>query len=103
MIAIVRTLGLCCMLLLVSVFCRGEDGYRLWLRYDKVYTNGLLQQYRSRISSFVFYGNSATLNAAKNELKTGLQGLLDKKITESNSAINGGIVFFTKGSKGVSS
>jgi len=100
-VAKVRTLGLCWILLLVSVFCHGEDGYRLWLRYDKVDNDNLLQQYRSRISSFLFYGNSSTLNAAKNELKIGLQGLLDKKITETNSAINGTIVLFAKGSKGV--
>lgn len=57
-----------------------EDGYRLWLRYDKIDDNKLLQQYRSLIGSIVFTGQSPTLDVAKKELETGLTGLLDKRI-----------------------
>jgi len=87
--------------LLLAIFCQAEDGYRLWLRYEKLDDNSLIQEYRSKISSLLFYGNSATLTAARNELKTGLEGLLDKKLTEVSSAINGTILIFAKGSKGV--
>jgi alpha-glucuronidase len=96
-----RTAVLCTILLVVSNFCHGEDGYRLWLRYDKIDDNTLLQQYRSRISSILFSGNSSTLTAAKNELKTGLRGLLDKEIADAPAMINGSIVLFTKSSRGV--
>lgn len=58
-----------------------EDGYRLWLRYDKIANTALLQQYRAGLKSFYCPDNSPTLAAARKELQTGLQGLLDKKIT----------------------
>jgi len=63
-----------------------EDGYRLWLRYDKIDDPVLLQQYRKQINSIYFdvYFNepSPTFEIAKKELIGGLQGLLDKKINE---------------------
>jgi alpha-glucuronidase len=55
---------------------RAEDGYRLWLRYDLVDNKSLLEQYRMSISSFQFNAESNTLVAARNELLTGLHGLL---------------------------
>jgi alpha-glucuronidase len=63
-----------------------EDGYRLWLRYDKIDDATLLQRYRNQINSIYFdvYSDepSPTFEIAKKELITGLQGLLDKKINE---------------------
>ena len=88
---------------ILAFLCHAEDGYRLWLRYNKIEDNSLLQQYRTHISSFIFYGSSSTLNVAKNELRTGLPGLLDKNITEANSAINGSVIVLSKESKGVTS
>jgi alpha-glucuronidase len=82
--------------LLFATLSSAEDGYRLWLRYDKIDNNSLLQQYRNQISSIRFSGNSPTLTAAKNELKTGLQGLLDKKITEISSVTGASLLVFTK-------
>ncbi len=58
-----------------------ENGYRLWLRYDKIANTSLLQQYRADLQSFYLPGSSPTLTAARNELVTGLQGLLAKNIT----------------------
>jgi alpha-glucuronidase len=81
--------------------CRADDGYRLWLRYEKINNSGLLQQYRSQIGSLLFYGNSPTVTVAKNELRTGLQGLLDKKITDAPGLISNTICVFTKSSPGV--
>ncbi|HLX65620.1 MAG TPA: alpha-glucuronidase family glycosyl hydrolase, partial [Puia sp.] len=49
-----------------------EDGYRLWLRYDRIRDPQLLQDYRKAISSFQFNGPYA----AQQELTLGLQGLL---------------------------
>jgi alpha-glucuronidase len=72
-----------------------EDGYRLWLRYDKIDNAILLQQYRAAITSFYFNAESPTLNAAKKELLAGLQGLLDKKIIESKTINPGTIMILT--------
>ena len=60
---------------------RSEDGYRLWLRYDKVVDDQLLQEYRGAFSEVRFLGKSAILDNAKTELLAGLEGLLDKTIS----------------------
>jgi alpha-glucuronidase len=51
---------------------RAEDGYRLWLRYDRIGDPQLLQEYRKAITSFQFNGPYL----AQQELIAGLGGLL---------------------------
>ncbi|RPD51948.1 alpha-glucuronidase family glycosyl hydrolase [Paracnuella aquatica] len=63
---------------LVALAAHSEDGYRLWLRYDKVANATLLQQYRSAVSGVYFPTPSPVLAAAKEELTNGLNGLLQK-------------------------
>ena len=53
-----------------------EDGYRLWLRYEPLPANA-----RPAITSIVVMGNSATANAARDELIAGCSGLLGQTIT----------------------
>jgi len=72
-----------------------EDGYRLWLRYDKIDNSNLMQQYRTAISYIQFARSSPTLDAAKKEMLEGLQGLLNKKITLPNKIENGTILVGT--------
>ncbi len=83
-------------LLLLSILLafgsQAEDGYRLWLRYDKIDDNVILQQYNRLITSINFYGSSPTLTAAKTELINGLQGLLDKKILYQSTINNGSVL-----------
>ena len=71
------------------VLCSGmvfaEDGYRLWLRYDKIDDPALLQLYRNQINAVFFSGNSPTLTVAKKEMLNGLQGLLGEKISATES------------------
>ena len=62
-----------------------EDGYRLWLRYDKLDNAALLQQYRTSIQSVFVSSSSPTLQLANQELLTGLQGLLGKNVTEAKA------------------
>src|SRR5882672_8021955 len=57
-----------------------EDGYRLWLRYEKIDDKNLLAQYRNQISFICFTDSTPAMLAAKEELLNGLEGLLDKKI-----------------------
>jgi alpha-glucuronidase len=54
---------------------RAEDGYRLWLRYDRLPDRALVA-YRPRIASVVAPGSSATLDAIRTELVAGCSGLL---------------------------
>src|SRR5262249_33203958 len=68
-----------------------EDGYRLWLRYNTIDNVTLLQQYRSQIASISCAADNEKLQAAQQELQTGLSGLLGKKIPL-QVAVNNGTV-----------
>jgi alpha-glucuronidase len=57
-----------------------DDGYDLWLRYRVVDDAALLRQYRASIASVVVEGDSPTLRSAREELATGLRGLLGTAI-----------------------
>lgn len=73
-------------LLLVAVcciaisYCYAEDGYRLWLRYDKISNATIRQHYFQRLGSIHLPGNSATITLVKKELTTALSGLLANNI-----------------------
>jgi alpha-glucuronidase len=66
--------NLALILLFLGRLCaaKAEDGYRLWLRYDRIRDPELLQDYRKTITSFQFNGPYA----GRQELTLGLQGLL---------------------------
>jgi alpha-glucuronidase len=80
------------LLLLTSAAGFAEDGYRLWLRYDKLQNAALLQQYSARLSNIYIEGTSPTLTIAKSELLNGLSGLLGKKIAVAKTATNNSLV-----------
>ncbi len=73
------------LLMITAVPVRAEDGYRLWLRYDKIANTALLNQYRQQLKAPAIVGNSATITAARAELKEGLSGLLGTNITTAGS------------------
>lgn len=54
---------------------KADDGYRLWLRYDAL-PSRIIAVYRPRVTGVVVTGNSATLNAIRSEIVSGLTGLL---------------------------
>lgn len=63
-----------------------EDGYRLWLRYDRVDDQALLARYRQAIGSFYVAGNSPTAQVMRQELGNGLQGLLGQPVFQTQQA-----------------
>jgi alpha-glucuronidase len=65
-------------------FLFAEDGYRLWLRYDKVNNPALLGQYKKLIQHVYVPGNSSTIHIIKTEIKEGLDGLLNSNVTFSD-------------------
>jgi len=67
-----------------------EDGYRLWLRYELVKDQALLDNYREVFAEMIVPGNTATGIVAKRELKKGLGGLLgmDVPVVKTLSAKN---------------
>ena len=64
---------------------KAEDGYRLWLRYDRINNAQVLQQYLKQLSNIQTAGNSPTISIAREELANGISGLLGKKITANSS------------------
>jgi alpha-glucuronidase len=59
---------------------RAEDGYRLWLRYDRL-PERVIDSYRPRLASVVVPGGSATLDVIRTELVDGFSGLLGHPVT----------------------
>ncbi|MBI1226055.1 MAG: alpha-glucuronidase [Bacteroidetes bacterium] len=69
-----------------------EDGYRLWLRYNKIKNAQWQKSYQDHIKCWLVEGNSPTLEAASKELGMGLEGLLDNKIPKAKSSEQQGIL-----------
>ncbi|MBS1793188.1 MAG: alpha-glucuronidase [Acidobacteria bacterium] len=74
-----------------SVLTKADDGYRLWLRYDAL-PAGNAALYRPRVASLDIGGDSATAAAIRDELKTGLGGLLGAEIPLSGKLNDGAVL-----------
>lgn len=57
-----------------------EDGYRLWLRYDKITQPEHFSRYNKYVSEIVTEDSCSTFKAAQEELQKGIKGLLGKDI-----------------------
>ena len=82
-------------LLLLSFILKAENGYDLWLRYHIINDTKMLNSYRGLISGFIINGNSAIIQSARQEITTGLEGLLGGKLTEQKNIQNGSILIGT--------
>ena len=58
-----------------ALILKAEDGYRLWLRYDKISNFTLLDQYKKQIRSFAVIGSSQTVAIIRKELTNAFSGL----------------------------
>lgn len=65
----------------IPVNLHAEDGYRLWLRYEKIENPSLLKQYRSQIVSPVILGKSPTMDIVREEFRIAIAGLLNNTVT----------------------
>jgi alpha-glucuronidase len=88
-----------CFVLLAANLCllhpdtaKAENGHKLWLRYVKVSDASLLHEYRTKIKGVLIASNSATMKAARHELKIGLGGLLDKPVSFVQSVNQNGML-----------
>jgi len=72
------------LILLFITTARADDGYRLWLRYDRL-PEKQAAAYHSQIKSLFVSGNSPTFAAIRDELENGLSGLLGKKYVPSGN------------------
>jgi len=67
-----------------------EDGYDLWLRYRPISDQARLASYRAAITEVVFATASPTMEAARDELRRGLRGLLDRDVPLSREVTRDG-------------
>ena len=76
-----RGLILIAVVALTAATLRGEDGYRLWLRYDPIADETLRRAYADKLRTIELVSpagvESSVLAAAREELHAGLRGLLD--------------------------
>src|SRR6478736_463097 len=82
---------------------RADDGYRLWMRYEKVSDQGILRNYLNTIQGLTIAGSSPTLNVARQELEQGITSLLGKQLTATQNISSGTIVAGTINSSVVQS
>src|SRR5215217_9381214 len=67
-------------LLCGCTWARADDGYRLWLRYERLPLRSM-NAYRERIKSIAVQGQSATFDLIRDELSQGCPGLLGTPVT----------------------
>jgi alpha-glucuronidase len=77
------------------VFCisptgHADDGSGLWLKYRRVPDENTLRTYRQTFTHIVVPGESATLQIVRDEIKRGLDGLLDADLPVRQSISGGG-------------
>jgi alpha-glucuronidase len=91
--------------LIIPFKVAAEDGYRLWLRYDRIADEDKLKEYRKDIKVIHFPGDSPTLKAAREELTNGISGLLGVQVKFMDKLTGSGtlIVGTPKSSKVVAS
>lgn len=81
---------------LVSLTVQAEDGYRLWLRYDKLTSEQQLAKYQQLLQHWMVVGDSPTLAAAKKEVQLGLSGLLGQAVPEAKAVHTDGTLVIGK-------
>lgn len=88
-------------LILCMPMLHAENGYDLWLRYQKVDNSQLLNSYSKTLAKLNFPVNSAILTEAKKELQQGLNGLLDTNLPETDGISKGTLLVGTPASSEV--
>jgi alpha-glucuronidase len=69
-----------------------EDGYKLWLRYEKVSDEVLLERYRSVTNQVIVEGSSETMKAIRDELTLAISGLLDTQLNIIDKPLKGNVL-----------
>lgn len=75
-----------------------ENGYDLWLRYVKIDNAKLAKEYLGVNKDILFPANTEVLQAAKKELATGLEGMLNIKLNEQSKFSGKSLVIGTPAS-----
>jgi len=102
---IIKPINLLTLIVIGSVFCSNlfaDDGYRLWLRYDRLSDTQKLLEYKDLIAQIVVQGDSPTIQALKNEITTGLNSMLGVSMSlSSDVSLDGAVLVGTPKSSGL--
>lgn len=79
-------------LVCLQVHVYGEDGYRLWLRYDRITDAAKLREYKESIRAIVVESTSATGGTIGQEISLALNGLLGETILHEKSIRSNGTI-----------
>ncbi len=80
---------------LLFITVKANDGYQLWLGYQKINAAAIRSQYNQNISGILVNAQSATLRIAEQELRGALETLLDKKIPGLSASVNNAVLIGT--------
>ena len=76
-----------------------ENGYRLWLRYDLISNQIILQNYRDAVSGILIEYSTPIIESSMSELQTGLQGLLGIPILRTSNVERSGTIIIGSNEK----
>jgi alpha-glucuronidase len=79
----------------LSPVSAGDEGYDLWLRYDPISDQAVLEDYRQNLRALYCPGDSETLAAIREELIRGLEGLLDRPLPSADAVTANSLVVGT--------
>lgn len=82
---------LCLLAGVLASTASGEDGYRLWMRYEKM-DSVYLSQYSRQAAEIVVQGQSDTFSVIEKELQRGLSGLLGVSVPSAASISQDGAI-----------
>ena len=86
-------------ILVISSAAFADDGYRLWLKYDKMQDKDLAAVYKKQIQQIIISGNTPTIQKAREEINAALSGLLNKStVFTGELKFNGTVIIGTPSS-----
>lgn len=75
-----------------SLIAQNPEGYSMWLNYNTISDDQLLESYRNELHQVHISSDSPSLIVAHHELMTGIEGLLDREIVHASDIRSGTIV-----------
>ncbi|MBN1153837.1 alpha-glucuronidase [candidate division KSB1 bacterium] len=72
------------MIYMINLSLKADDGYRLWLKYDKIENEAIRESYKKLIQKTFLIGNSSVMQVVENELSMALHGLLGQPLLHNN-------------------
>lgn len=89
------------LLISLSTLARADNGYRLWMRYERLSNTPMLNRYKKILTAPAVIGSSASINITRQELSKALPGLLGTPSIISNTIqANTGLIVGTSSNLG---